>query len=320
VLPALLVLAAAVLWGTTGTAQALGPHGIDPLFVGAGRLVGGGALLVAFAAAQGWRRSRRAGLAWRPWRGDGRWRRPGTPLWRDLLLASGCVAAYQLCFFAGVSRDGVAVGTLIAIGSAPVFTGLVAWLAGQGRPGWLWAAATLLAVGGCAFLVLGGTPGGRGTDAWGVVLALGAGLSYAGYTVGGKRLVTVLSTPTVAMAAIFGAAGALLLPVLIVRSPQPTGAVTVIAYLALVPTAVAYVLFGRGLAGLSAPIVATLSLGEPLVASILGVTVLGEAVTWTRLAGAVLIFCGLGLSMLAARAPRVAGYSADSWTVSKVPW
>lgn len=314
-LPALLVLAAAVLWGTTGTAQALGPHGIDPLFVGAGRLVGGGALLVAFAALQGWRRSRRGGTPWRPWRTREGWRQAP---WRDLLVSSGCVAAYQLCFFAGVSRAGVAVGTLIAIGSAPVFTGLVAWLAGQGRPGWLWAAATVLAVGGCGFLVLGGTPGGHDTDPWGVVLALGAGLSYAGYTVGSKRLVTVLSTPTVAMAAVFGGAGALLLPVLIVKSAQPAGAVTVVAYLALVPTAVAYVFFGRGLSGLAAPIVATLSLAEPLVASILGITVLSEAVTWNRLAGAVLIFGGLALSMLAAR-PRTRDYSADSWTVSKVP-
>ena len=49
VIHAVLVLGAAVLWGTTGTAQALGPEGLDPLLVGSGRLVLGGALLVAFA-------------------------------------------------------------------------------------------------------------------------------------------------------------------------------------------------------------------------------------------------------------------------------
>jgi DME family drug/metabolite transporter len=43
----LLVLLAAILWGTTGTSQALAPPGAHPLTVGALRLaVGGGALLL----------------------------------------------------------------------------------------------------------------------------------------------------------------------------------------------------------------------------------------------------------------------------------
>jgi len=297
---ALLVLAAAVLWGTTGTAQALGPDGLDPLLVGAGRLVLGGALLVAYAVAS------------RAWT-----RRTGRLSPRDLAVAAACVAAYQLCFFAGVARAGVAVGTLIAIGSAPVFTGLVGWLAGQGRPSRVWAVATMLAVAGCAALVLGGHgpdagTGGRalsGPDPLGVVLALGAGLSYAGYTVGSKRLVSTVG-PTGAMAAVFGSAGLLLLPVLVIRiatvgaDAAPAGTVSVVVYLAVVPTALAYLLFGRGLEGLHPPVVATLSLAEPLVASILGVAVLGEPVTPLRLAGAAFIFAGLATSMLAARPPR----------------
>src|SRR5207247_6087907 len=133
--PALLVLAAAVMWGTTGTAQALGPSGLNPLLVGAGRLVVGGGLLTGYALARG------------------AWRSPeaGTP-WAVLVTCSGCVAAYQLCFFAAVARAGVAVGTLIAIGSAPIFTGLVALAVGQGRPGTSWLAATALAVAGSGLL------------------------------------------------------------------------------------------------------------------------------------------------------------------------
>jgi DME family drug/metabolite transporter len=44
-----LVLAAAVLWGTTGTARALAPAGASPLSVGAVRIAVGGAALVAVA-------------------------------------------------------------------------------------------------------------------------------------------------------------------------------------------------------------------------------------------------------------------------------
>src|SRR4051794_41987140 len=43
------VLLAALCFGTTGTAQALGPAGLSPAGVGAARILIGGALLVAFA-------------------------------------------------------------------------------------------------------------------------------------------------------------------------------------------------------------------------------------------------------------------------------
>ena len=298
VIHAVLVLAAAVLWGTTGTAQALGPDGLDPLLVGSGRLVLGGALLAAVAVVTGiWRQrpqSRRE-----PHRADR----------RAVAVAVVCVAAYQLCFFAAVARTGVAVGTLIAIGSAPVFTGVVAWLAGQGRPGRVWGAATALAVAGCAALTLGGAfgtadPASDRVDLVGAGLALAAGLSYAGYTVASKRLVSTMGA-TGAMAVVFGGAGLLLLPVLVGRiaaaGDWTPGAVPVVIYLGVVPTALAYVLFGHGLVGLRPPVVATLSLAEPLVASILGVALLSEPVTPVRMLGAALILAGLAASVLSAR-------------------
>lgn len=307
-LPALLVLAAALLWGTTGTAQALGPAGLDPLLVGAGRLALGGALLTGFALATGALRSHPSATAPRRW--------------FDLAMPAGCVAAYQLCFFAGVARAGVAVGTLIAIGSAPVFTGVLSWLAGQGRPSRPWLIATVLAVVGCVALVAGRpADGSTGTEAsapaiidlWGVALALGAGLAYAGSAVGSKRLVTRMGSPTGAMAAVFGLAGLLLLPLLVVRlaaggaGDSPVATLGVLVYLAAVPTALAYLLFGRGLASLHPSVAATLSLAEPLVAAALGVGLLGEPVTGVRVVGAVLIFAGLAASMVTGRATRRGG-------------
>ena len=44
-----LVLLAALCFATTGTAQALGPGGIEPAGVGAARIAFGGALLVVVA-------------------------------------------------------------------------------------------------------------------------------------------------------------------------------------------------------------------------------------------------------------------------------
>src|SRR3954469_14563024 len=49
------VLLASLCFGTTGTAQALGPDGLAPVGVGAARILVGGALLVALALARGGR-------------------------------------------------------------------------------------------------------------------------------------------------------------------------------------------------------------------------------------------------------------------------
>jgi len=115
-LPRLGVLAAAVLWGTTGTAQYYGPAGTDPVAVGYLRLTTGAVtLLLAVLARPG------ALAAFRDCFRSGRLR------WTA--IASVAVAGYQIAFFEGVHHTGVAMGTLLALGSAPVFTGLFAfWL------------------------------------------------------------------------------------------------------------------------------------------------------------------------------------------------
>ena len=44
-----------------------------------------------------------------------------------MLIAAAGVAAYQLSFFAAVADTGVAVGTIVALGSAPALTGVIEW-------------------------------------------------------------------------------------------------------------------------------------------------------------------------------------------------
>lgn len=273
-----LVVVAAVLFGTTGTAQALGPDGVSPLVVGAGRIVVGGLILALVAAAAG---QLRHGIRWRP---------------GVLLLAAVGVAGYQVGFFAGVDRAGVAVGTIVTIGSAPAFTGLLGWLAGQGRPNRRWGIATALAVAGGALLAGSGT-GELSVDPVGVALALLAGALYAVYTVAAKQLLDDGHRPSGVMGASFGLGGLLLAPVLLTQGPAAISAepqvLLVVLYLAVVPTAIAYLLFARGLEVLPAPTVATLTLAEPVVASMLGVLVLTEPVTAARAVGAVLVLAGL---------------------------
>jgi DME family drug/metabolite transporter len=270
------VLLAALCFGTTGTAQALGPDGLAPAGVGAGRILVGGALLVAVALFAG-------GLA------------PFMRLRRGpVLVAAAGVAAYQLSFFAAVADTGVAVGTIVALGSAPALAGGIEWALERRAPTRAWAMATALACAGVALLALSGTDASISLP--GVGLALCAGASYAAYTLAAKRLLVAGHTPETVMAAAFGLGAIALLPVLVLTGAgwlgTPGGAALVL-FLGTVPTAVAYLLFARGLRRLSAGETATLTLAEPLTAALLGVLVLSERMSAPAAAGAALILAGL---------------------------
>ena len=273
------VLLAAALFGTTGTAQALGPSTTTPLGVGAARLAIGGLALLALLPAMGARRAEAVAL----------WRTPTG------LVAGACTAMYQVCFFAGVQRAGVAVGTLAAIGSGPVLAGLLARGVLGERPGRAWLTATGLCLAGLALLVLGGGASGS-ADVVGVLLALLAGLAYAAYTVLAKQQLDAGHAPPAVMAAAFGLGGLALLPVLLTQPlgwlVQPAGAVLAL-YLGLVTTTLAYLLFVRGLASLPAGPVTTLVLAEPVVATALGVAVLDERLSAAGAAGGALVLVGL---------------------------
>jgi DME family drug/metabolite transporter len=283
------VLLAALCFATTGTAQALGPSGTDPVGVGAARILVGGALLVAVAAAMG--------------RGA-----PG-PRWarRPVAAAVAGVAAYQLAFFGAVADTGVAVGTIVALGSAPTLAGLFEWLLDRRAPDPRWAAATALACAGVAMLALAG--GEASVSLPGIGMAIGAGGSYAVYTLAAKRLLNAGHAPERVMAAAFGLGAVALLPVLAAGTPGwllHADGIALALFLGIVPTALAYVLFARGLRRLTASETATLTLAEPLTAGALGAIVLAEPLTAMSAAGAGLVLAGLLALAIRIPAPGVA--------------
>ena len=106
------------------------------------------------------------------------------------------------------------------------------------------------------------------------------------------------------MAAGFGGAAVLLVPVLLAAGPgflTGAGGLGLALYLGAIPTALAYVLFSRGLRSLTSGETATLVLAEPLTAAALGVVALGEHPSATVAAGAVLVLCGLAIIALPGR-------------------
>lgn len=298
-----LVLAAASLFGTVGTARVLGPPAsawsLGAVRLGAAALVllvlavrtGGG--LPPVPAGGGSRRVReasglfavRAGL-----------RLPGT--W----VAGTGQAGFQVCFLTAVATTGVAVGTLVAIGSAPLWTGLV-----TRRVTRAWWSATPLALAGLTLLVLVGQD--LRLAPAGVLSALGAGLSYALYLAGSERVVAAGVRPAPAVAGAFLVAAGLLAPALLLGGVSwlaSPGGLVLAGYLALGPTVLAYLLLYAGMGGLSPSTVATLGLAEPVVATALGILVVGEELRPAGVVGAALV---LGALLVLARsaAPRRAG-------------
>jgi DME family drug/metabolite transporter len=279
------VLLAALCFATTGTARALGPDDLKPVDAGAARILVGGALLVAVA------RLVRDGRSLRLTRGP-------------VLVAAAGVAAYQLAFFAAVADTGVAVGTIVALGSAPALTGALEWGVTRRRPARRWAIATALAAAGVAILLLAGGAG-TGVSAPGVALAVAAGGAYATYTLAAKRLLSDGHAPERVMGAAFGLGALALLPVLLLDRPGALltpGGIALAGFLGVVPTALGYMLFSRGLRRLTAAETSTLTLAEPLTAGLLGAAVLGEHLSALSGAGAGLVLAGL--LGLAVRLPR----------------
>jgi len=272
---ALFVIAAATLWGTTGTSQALAPQGAGPLAIGTLRLLVGGAGLLAFALLRGKR------LDLRAWP------------WKAIILAAVCMAAYQVLFFSGVARTGVAVGTIVGIGSSPILAGALAFIFRGERPGWKWVIATVLAVAGGSLLASGG--GGLHVVPLGLLLAIGAGGAYATFILVSKGLLEG-SSSEMALAVIFCLGALILLPLLLTQNMawllQLRG-LAVALHLGLVTVGVGYTLFWAGLRRVPVAMAGTLTLAEPLTAGLLGVLVLGEHLTLTAGLGIGLVLVGL---------------------------
>lgn len=280
------ILGAAVLWGTTGTAASFAPDSAHPAAIGSAGLVLGGILL--FLVGRGsttlvTRSDRRTRLV--------------------LFLGAVAVAGYPLAFYPAVAHAGVAVGTVITLGSAPVFAGLLAWGLERVRPSGRWAAATVAAVLGCAVLVLGPDLVGAPTPVHplGVLLALVAGFSYSLYAIIAERLIRRGHTSGAVMGTMFAGGGLLVLPVVLATGAAWLATVNgalVALHLALFTVFLAYWLFGHGLRHASASTATTLSLAEPAVAALLGVALVGERLPLVSWSG--LVVLALGLAVLKA--------------------
>jgi DME family drug/metabolite transporter len=270
----LLILSAAVLWGTTGTAQTLAPAEATPPVLGLIRIILSGILLSLAALIRGEFSDRRFFL-------------------RPIFLFTGlCQAVFQLSYFSGIAYTGVAVGTMVAIGSCPIFAGLLGVIFDREKLTVPWITATVIAIAGLGLLTLG-TRDSVQVDSRGIALALTAGFSYTLFTLLARRLIQARGSDGI-MGISFLVGSIYLLPVLyfypakwIYGSPR---GILVVLYVGFISAALAYILYGRGLKYVKVSTVGTLTLAEPLTAAMLGIFFVGEHLTALSGTGMAAIF------------------------------
>ncbi|QFS84090.1 Threonine/homoserine exporter RhtA [Roseivivax sp. THAF40] len=275
------VIAAAMLWGTTGTVQTLLPPERAPLAVGALRLAVGALSLVALALAQPACRRAIGSL----------------PL-GGIAFAGAAIGLYNLLFFWGVTEAGVGIGTAITIGSAPFWATAYEVLALRRLPTPLRAAGLVLSVAGVALLATAGTTGAA--SALGIALTLGAGACYATYSlatsrVGQRAPSTAIAAATFTIAALFALPVLFILPLGWLAAP---GALAAIGFLGIAATGLSYALYTWGLTRVAASTAVTLALAEPVTAWLLATFLVGEPVSTQSIAGALLVLAGLAIVTL----------------------
>ncbi|MEV7414011.1 EamA family transporter [Streptomyces sp. NPDC089919] len=293
------LVVAGAAWGTAGAAASLLYRASDlgPLALSFWRCAGGLAVLLGVLAL---RRRPAAGSAARP-----------RPAVRSLVVTGLLFTLFQSAYFAAVRDTGLAVATVATLGAGPVLIalGARAWMGERlGRGG---AAAVGGALAGLCVLVLGS--GAAAVRPAGIGYALLSAAGYAAMTLRTRRAGRTGSAgdPLVTTAWSFGVGALALLPLALAEgalpaTAQPLRVLVLLAYVATVPTALAYALYFTGAARVRAATVSVIMLIEPVSAAVIAVLWLGERLTGATVGGtALLLTAVVALTVSETRRPPV---------------
>jgi DME family drug/metabolite transporter len=264
-----------LLWGTGGLIGTLFGQaaGLSAISVATYRLLAGGGLIVAFFTLSG-----------------KRWP-TGRAAWTRIAVNGLLSAIFQGCYFAAISLTSVSLATLVTIGATPVIVAIAEQA--RGRRALNRADAVTMAMALPGLGLLGGLPGG-GFSETAVLASTGmALLSAAGFAA--VTLIGTSPVPGLDELALngfgFTLGGMALLPLAGGSLGFRPGLASagLLAALAIGPTAMAYTLYFRALRKASATTAALLTLIEPLTAAVLAALVLGDRLSATGIAGAVML-------------------------------
>ncbi|MDO8848213.1 MAG: DMT family transporter [Coriobacteriia bacterium] len=241
-------------------------------------------------------------------------RRPGAlrdglkDLPRYAALSFTGYGAASVCFFFSLQHITASVATVLLY-AYPAIVALIESALDRERIAPSRLGAIVMTFLGCA-LAAGVLDGAVEVNGTGIVLALGAALGYALFTVLSDRLVgdrsrLVLMAYTFALSAV----GVGLVTVVVGEPLSPAGWTPrlwlILALIVLVPTYAAVTLFLRGVRELGASQASLVSAMEPVFTVVLAILLLGERLTIAQSAGAALVIGGIALAERPRKTPDV---------------
>jgi drug/metabolite transporter (DMT)-like permease len=216
--------------------------------------------------------------------------------WKDMKYFIGTgilsVVFFNWCYFTSIKETSLSIAVILLY-TAPAFVTVLSVLFLKEKITAQKLTALCLTILGCVF-VTGLTPfsNTQPISFYGVLIGLGAGFGYALYSIFSKLALTKYNTYTITTYTfLFATVG--LLPTTNVWGKLPARIYDevwlYIIGLGLIPTVAAYLLYTKGLSGIEsskASIVATI---EPIVATIIGIWVFGESLTFYQIVGCILV-------------------------------
>lgn len=256
----LFLLVSCLLFSVTGTLQQLAPEGHTPVVITEVRMLLGSLTILAWCLLNHRLPSNWSAVPWKP-----------------MLIAVASVLLYQLLFFYSVEEVGVAVGSVVAIATTPLWAATVAFILFKKRPSRFWVFATALAIVGVFLINAGGGLQSQRID-WRLLLPIAAGLCYGVEIIAVGKVVEKIN-PETTMLLEMGLVAILLFPVIFSFPTEwifTTRGILVSLGLGVVTAGIAYPCFTYGIKYTSPIVASTLTLTEPLMAAALGIFFLNE--------------------------------------------
>ncbi len=289
---AVATLLAPISWGTTYVTVTEFLPDARPLLVALVRVVPAGLVLLLLGTLSSW------------------WRPRGPAWWQIGLLASFNFGVFFPLLTIAVYR--LPGGVAAAVGGLqPILVGLLSWLLARRQPRLVELAIGVVAALGVGLVVI--RPG-AGFDAVGVFAAVAANISFAAGVVLTKRFpVPENRLSSAGWQLLLG--GVLILPLAATVEGMP-GAVTTtnlagFAYLSLIGTALAFVLWFRGIRRLPSAAPPLLGLAAPVTGAALGWVILDQALTPLQLVGFVITLPAIAYGALLGRDTGSSHFGAD---------
>ncbi len=218
---------------------------------------------------------------------------------RDLkyFIATGILsmAFFNWCYFTAIKEVSISIGVVLLY-TAPAFVIVISRVVFGERITKRKIGALVLTITGCCFIA-GIVPGaGLSISLRGFIIGLGSGLGYALYPVFAKPAGRKYSSVTITAYTFLFTAVSLLPFSGIDKSTGLINSPSVIIYIAglgLIPTALAYILYTKGLSYVEAGNAAIIATIEPVIAILTGVFLFGESMNLTQVCGAVFILISL---------------------------